>query len=152
MLRLKFAGAMFAIWLVITAVQKVDHSMHYVPATATLASVSSECHLYREQFYMVARRHSTTDDMPCADAEALRTSDPKFADFTVRGLIDVAFSYVSPVDRQEHRGTMSYAYEDYAPLATASAGSDLPILAHKTDPASYAHDYAHMAALATPKG
>ncbi|GLR48219.1 hypothetical protein [Sphingomonas astaxanthinifaciens] len=132
-------------------VQKVDHSMNYVPVMASITSVKSElCYLKKVDRGLVTKTTSTTGKMPCDEAEDLRLHNPTYAGMKALGYMDVSFSYVSPADHRQHSDTMSYAFDDYSRLAHAE-GAQLPILAHKSDPAQTAHDYDHMAAFASPE-
>lgn len=148
MFKLKLAGGMFVLALLVMGVQKVNHAVNYVPAVATITSVSSECRLRKVERQLLRKRTETTDTMPCDEAKRLRTQ-PDYAGTTVVGLIDVGFTFVSPVDNAVHKGAMKYAYEDYDKVAGLAPGSRLPILAHKSDPEGVAHDYEDMGAFAT---
>jgi hypothetical protein len=141
MFKLKLAGGVLVLALLVMGVRKVNHAVSYEPAVATLTSVSSECQLLR-------KRTHTTGKMPCPDAERLKTQT-HHAGTTVVGLIDVGFTFVSPVDNATHSGALRYAYEDYDKVAGLAPGSRLPILAHKADAEGVAHDYEDMGAFAT---
>jgi hypothetical protein len=131
-------------------VQKIDHSMNYVPATASITDVKASCYLQKVERGVLTKTTETTDKMNCERAEELRSSHPAYEGMKVKGMMDVSFEYISPVDQLQHDGELTYSYEDYAPLAQASSGTELPILVSKSDPNKNAHDYDRMAEFATP--
>ncbi|GAA4029547.1 hypothetical protein GCM10022281_05920 [Sphingomonas rosea] len=151
MIRLYLFGGLMAFAGTAMVVQKVDHSMNYVPVMASITSVKTElCQLKKVSRGVVTKTTTTTGHMPCDEAEDLRLHNPDYAGMEALGYMDVTFSYISPVDHRQHSDTQTYAFDDYSRLAHAE-GSQLPILAHKSKADETARDYDHMAGFASPE-
>lgn len=151
MIRLYLAGGAVLFAGVAIMAQKIDHSTNYTPVMASITAVKlGDCYLKKVDRGILTKTTSTTGNMPCDEAEDLRLHHPEYEGMEALGYMDVSFTYVSPVDHRQHSDSMTYAFDDYSRLAHAE-GAQLPILAHKSDPAKTAHDYDHMAGFASPE-
>jgi hypothetical protein len=141
MFQLKLCAGAVALGLVVMAVQKVNHSVNYVPIVATVTQVSSSCKLEEVDSGIISTTTRYTGQMACDQARALKAGGGEYAGMTIKGLIEVSLTYTSPADGSLQSGSLKYAYESYDRIARLSGGERLPILAHKSDPESVAHDY-----------
>jgi hypothetical protein len=149
MFQLKLYAGLIVLGLLGMGAIKVNHSIHYVPVMASVTEVSSNCYLESVSRGVVTKTTTTTEHMPCAEAETLKADHPAYKDMKVKGMIDVSFTYTSPVDKSEQTGELSYFYDSYNGVAAMDTGEELPILAHKSEAQTYTRDMDHMASFAT---
>jgi len=149
MLRIKLGAGLIVIALIFSAVDKLNKSANYDPVLAQITYVSSSCYLQKEDRGVVTKTTTTTDKVSCETARKLHASHPAYTDMQVKGTVEAAFTYVSPVDNASHRGTLTYPYEKYGKVAELSLGDKLPILAHKSHADKFDRDYDHMENLAS---
>lgn len=128
-----------AVAAVLLAGIKINHAINYQSVEAQVVSIQSECHFEDKTFLVVASRTQTSrEDWPCTEIKQVQASIPEFADWTIKGDVKIAFDYVSPADQQQHQGKLTFAYADNPDYADKSRGDTVAILAHGSDPASYA--------------
>jgi hypothetical protein len=140
-MQLKILGGLVVLASGAWAVQKIDHSLNYVPAMARITGIDSECKLKKVESGVLTKTTTTSrTTFTCAEAQELAASEPVFAGMTPDGDMTFDVDYVSPVDKAVHHGKVRFNYRSHVPLARLQSGETLPILASKSDPAKITHD------------
>jgi hypothetical protein len=105
-----------------------DKSAHYVQVTGDVREVTELCHLEWHK----RKANRKTEEMPCADAMALKQSDPEtFNKYDLEYDTKVKVAFKSPADNNWHVDVIEQHKHDNG--AAIHVGDKLPVLAHKTE-------------------
>ncbi len=112
-----------------TAYDIYDKSTNYVPVNGEVQQVADNCHLEWHK----RRSNSKTDIMPCADAIALKQSDPSTYDrYDLEYDTQLTVAFISPADKHRHVATLVQHLNEKG--AEIHVGDNLPVLANKKEP------------------
>jgi hypothetical protein len=108
-----------------------DKRSSYLPVGATVTTISQQCYMEKKERGVLTKTTSTSGMLSCDIAELLIREHPKWQGYSVRQKIEVAFTYVSPVDNAPHSSTLQLtAFPDGQPWRE---GQQVRLLASKTN-------------------
>ena len=126
--RLYTFGAMLLAAGAFHTYDQYDKSNNYSEVQARVRSVTDQCYMEKTQ----GDRTSTSDVLPCAQADFMVKNHPAWQGFDVKHNISLAFYFVSPVDGKQHDSTMKV--KAYPGGKELHSGDVFRVLAHKREP------------------
>ncbi len=113
----------------------IDTTMNYETVSATVTSVKDECHLERTSRGVVGKTRESSEWMDCKRAFAILDRDASAHGAEIIRRTYVKFNYISPADRQNHSGSLSYMGVSN-PGTKVSIGGTITVSAHTSEPGS----------------
>ncbi len=108
-------------------------SAEYQDANAIVSSFHSKCYFDSVERGVMVKTTTTTDTLPCADAEILKREHPKYQAMNMHGATYVKFEYISPADNKQYSGELKYGYNKNG-LKHLKRNKRFKILAHSEKP------------------
>jgi hypothetical protein len=133
MIRAWIAGGLATVVAGAIAVDKFDTAKNYVEVKGVVSNIESTCYLKSVDRGVMTKTTTTTDTGPCAEIEELHANHPAYQNMNIDGNIAVEFDYISPADKQQHQGTLNYAYSN-ADIRKLKYYDSFTLHAHTSDP------------------
>ena len=95
----------------------------------TVVTTDQTCHLEKEDSVVIAKRKTTTNEIPCAMAQDAVNYDQEYKGFKIVPRTNIGYSYISPVD---HAGHLGDTYREGTTDKWPRPGAHITIYASKT--------------------